>query len=65
MHRRVPGDPVTAHATVTFANKLRLLAVVGGDTTSPGLDVTGDADALPALLGVLDRPDPAFDIVTP
>ena len=36
-----------------------------GDISSPGLEITGDADALPALLGVLDRPDPAFNIVTP
>jgi alkyl sulfatase BDS1-like metallo-beta-lactamase superfamily hydrolase len=36
-----------------------------GDTTSPGVDVTGDADALPSLLSVLDPPDPNFNIVTP
>ncbi|BBY26501.1 alkyl/aryl-sulfatase [Mycolicibacterium sediminis] len=65
VHRRVPGEPVTAQATVTLATKARLLAFVAGDTTSPGVEVTGDPDALPALLGVLDRPDPAFDIVTP
>jgi alkyl sulfatase BDS1-like metallo-beta-lactamase superfamily hydrolase len=36
-----------------------------GDLTSPGLTVTGDQTALQNLLGVLDRPDPAFNIVTP
>ncbi len=65
VHRKVPADAATADATVTLANKLRLLMFAGGDTTSPGLDVTGDADALPSLLGVLDKPNPAFDIVTP
>ncbi|MDX1889614.1 alkyl/aryl-sulfatase [Mycolicibacterium sp. 050158] len=65
VYRRVPADAATATATVTLANKLRLLAFAGGDTTSPGLDVTGDAGALTALLGVLDKPNPDFAIVTP
>jgi alkyl sulfatase BDS1-like metallo-beta-lactamase superfamily hydrolase len=30
-----------------------------------GVDITGDAGALQALLAALDRPDPDFDIVTP
>lgn len=65
VYRKVPADPSTASATVTLATKVRLLMFATGDTTSPGLDVTGDADALPALLGVLDQPNPAFNIVTP
>ncbi|HEY6576454.1 MAG TPA: alkyl sulfatase C-terminal domain-containing protein, partial [Mycobacterium sp.] len=65
VHRKVSADAGTAAATVTLANKVRLLMFAGGDTTSPGLDVTGDADALPSLLGVLDKPNPAFNIVTP
>ena len=65
VHRKVPADPATATATVTFASKLRLLAFVAGDTTSPGVELTGDESALPALLGVLARPDPNFNIVTP
>jgi alkyl sulfatase BDS1-like metallo-beta-lactamase superfamily hydrolase len=65
VHRKVPADSQTAQATVTLANKLRLLAFAAGDTTSPGVEVTGDATALPALLGVIDRPDPAFNIITP
>ena len=65
VHRKVPADPATATATVTFASKLRLLAFVAGDTTSPGVELTGDESALPALLAVLDRPDPNFNIVTP
>ena len=65
VYRKVAADASTATATVTLASKLRLLAFAAGDTASPGLDVTGDAAALPSLMGVLDRPNPAFDIVTP
>ena len=32
---------------------------------SPGLEVTGDANALPSMLAVVDRPDPGFNIITP
>lgn len=59
-----PGA-VPPDATVTVATKVRLLAAAMGDFSSPGLEVSGDAAALPAFLGVLDRPDPAFNIVTP
>ncbi len=65
VHRKVPADPATATATVTLANKTRLLMFAAGDEASPGLEVDGDAGALAALIGVLDRPDPNFDIVTP
>jgi linear primary-alkylsulfatase len=65
VYRRVAADPSTATATVTVANKLRLLTFAIGDTASPGLDVAGDADAVAGLLGVLDKPNPAFNIVTP
>ncbi|MDT5191198.1 MAG: linear primary-alkylsulfatase [Mycobacterium sp.] len=65
IYRKVPADASTAAATVTLANKLRLLMFAAGDTTSPGIDIGGDADALPSLMGVLDRPDPSFNIVTP
>jgi alkyl sulfatase BDS1-like metallo-beta-lactamase superfamily hydrolase len=65
VHRKAGADPSTAHATATVADKLRLLAFVGGDTAQPGLQVTGDTSVLPSLLGVLDRPDPNFDIITP
>ena len=36
-----------------------------GDFSSPGVEVSGDQAALQQLLGVLDRPDPSFNIVTP
>ncbi len=65
VHRKAPADAATASATITLANKLRLMMFAAGDTTSPGIEVAGDADALPSLLGVLDRPDPSFNIVTP
>jgi alkyl sulfatase BDS1-like metallo-beta-lactamase superfamily hydrolase len=65
VYRKVPADATSATATVTLVNKLRLLMFAAGDATSPGVEVAGDATALPSLLGVLDRPDPAFNIVTP
>jgi alkyl sulfatase BDS1-like metallo-beta-lactamase superfamily hydrolase len=65
VYRKVAADASTATATVTLANKLRLLMFAAGDTGSPGLDVSGDAGALPSLMAVLDKPDPGFDIVTP
>jgi alkyl sulfatase BDS1-like metallo-beta-lactamase superfamily hydrolase len=65
IYRKVAADEATADATLKLANKLRLLAFAAGDTASPGLEITGDADALASLVGVLDRPDPNFNIVTP
>lgn len=65
VHRRAPADPDTADATLTLAAKARLLALVAGDTTAPGLDIDGDPTALQRLVEVLDRLDPAFDIITP
>jgi alkyl sulfatase BDS1-like metallo-beta-lactamase superfamily hydrolase len=29
------------------------------------LQTVGDADALPSIIAVIDRPDPNFNIVTP
>ncbi|MDI3313311.1 MAG: alkyl sulfatase C-terminal domain-containing protein [Mycobacterium sp.] len=65
VHRKIPADPKSVHATVKLADKVRLLAVVMGDVSSPGLDVSGDETTLPAFLNTLDRPDTAFNIVTP
>lgn len=65
VHRKVPADEATAQATVKLANKLRLLAFAVGDNDSPGLEITGDGAALASLLAAVDRPDPAFNIVTP
>jgi alkyl sulfatase BDS1-like metallo-beta-lactamase superfamily hydrolase len=65
VYRKRPADGATATATLKLANKLRLLMFAAGDHTSPGLTITGDTNALTTLMGVLDRPDPAFNIVTP
>lgn len=65
VYRKVPADSATARATVTFDSKMRLLALAAGDTASPGIDVGGDESALPSIIGVVDRPDPGFNIVTP
>ena len=63
IQRQAEADP-GATATVT-TTKARLLRVLGGDVSSPGLDVTGDAAALTTLLGVLDQGDPDFNIIVP
>jgi alkyl sulfatase BDS1-like metallo-beta-lactamase superfamily hydrolase len=65
VHRKRPGDEASADATVNLNSKLRLLAFAAGDATSPGIDITGDPKALDSLLGVLDRPNPNFNIVVP
>jgi alkyl sulfatase BDS1-like metallo-beta-lactamase superfamily hydrolase len=53
-----------AAATLTLS-KGRLVALLGGDSASEGIEVSGDGAALQSLLGVLDSGDPAFNIVTP
>lgn len=65
VHRKAAADSTTATVTVKLDSKFRLLAVAMGDFTSPGLEISGDQAALQALLGVVDRPDPNFNIVTP
>jgi alkyl sulfatase BDS1-like metallo-beta-lactamase superfamily hydrolase len=65
VYRKVAADAATAQATVKLANKMRLLALAAGDNDSPGLEIGGDAAALTSIIGVLDRPDPSFNIITP
>jgi alkyl sulfatase BDS1-like metallo-beta-lactamase superfamily hydrolase len=65
VYRKRPADAATAQATIRFANKLRLLAFAIGDADSPGLEVTGDANAMPSVLAAVDRPDPSFNIIEP
>ncbi|BBY19040.1 alkyl/aryl-sulfatase [Mycolicibacterium litorale] len=65
VHRKVAADPSSAHATIRLGDKLRLLAYAAGDSASPGVEIDGEQGALASIVGVLDRPDPAFDIVTP
>ncbi|WP_099022653.1 alkyl/aryl-sulfatase [Mycolicibacterium palauense] len=65
VYRKADADASTAHATLTLAGKARLLALAGGDQSSPGFEISGDPTTLQKLVGVLDRPNPDFDIVTP
>jgi alkyl sulfatase BDS1-like metallo-beta-lactamase superfamily hydrolase len=65
VHRKVAADSATANVTVKLDNKIRLLMVATGDFASPGLEISGDQTALQQLVGVLDKPDAAFNIVTP
>ena len=65
VYRKLPAEPATAQATITFANKMRLLAFAAGDADSPGVEVSGDANAMPSVLAVVDRPDPGFNIIEP
>ena len=65
VYRKVPAEQATAQATIKLANKVRLLMFAAGDADSPGLDVTGDANALPSIIAVVDRPNPSFNIVEP
>jgi alkyl sulfatase BDS1-like metallo-beta-lactamase superfamily hydrolase len=59
---RVAGESADVEIRLT---KNRLLALLGGDTTSEGISLSGSRAVLPALLGALDSGDPAFNIVTP
>jgi linear primary-alkylsulfatase len=65
VYRKAPAEQATAQATIKLANKLRLLTFAAGDADSPGLEVTGDANALPSIIAVVDRPNPSFNIVEP
>ncbi len=65
VYRKVAPDPASATVTVRLASKVRLLSAAFGDFTSPGLELSGDETALQSLLGVLDAPDPSFNIITP
>ena len=65
IHRKAAPDPATATVTIKLDNKIRLLSLLLGDFTSPGLDMSGDQAALQSFLGVLEEPDPSFNIVTP
>jgi alkyl sulfatase BDS1-like metallo-beta-lactamase superfamily hydrolase len=65
VYRKIAPDPASATVTVRLASKMRLLSAAFGDLTSPGLEMSGDETALQSLLGVLDAPDPSFNIITP
>lgn len=65
VYRARDAEESTATATVTVAGKMRLMTAAMGDLDSPGLEVRGDSGALRALMDVLDKPDPGFNIITP
>ena len=65
VQRRVPADSATASVTIKLDNAFRLLLLATGDFSSPGVEISGDQAALQKFLGVLDRPDPSFNIITP
>lgn len=65
VHREIASDPATATVTIKLEKKLRLLLALMGDFDSPGLEISGDQEALQSFLGMLDEPDPDFNIVTP
>lgn len=65
VYRRTAADESTAGVTLKLAATVRLLALATGDFTSPGLDIVGDTEVLQQLVGVLDKPDPSFNIITP
>ncbi|QBE48926.1 alkyl/aryl-sulfatase [Leucobacter triazinivorans] len=61
----VQRDPDPSAALRITATKERLLHLLGGDTSSDGLQLDGDAGVLTTLTGVLDPGDPEFNIVLP
>jgi alkyl sulfatase BDS1-like metallo-beta-lactamase superfamily hydrolase len=65
VQRRVPADASTASVTIKLDNAFRLLMMAMGDFSSPGVEISGEQAALQQFLGVLDRPDPSFNIITP
>ncbi|ULL10047.1 alkyl/aryl-sulfatase [Mycobacterium liflandii] len=65
VYRKASADASTANATIKLAGKLRLVTLAAGDQTSPGVEISGDPQALQSLVSVLDRPNPDFNIVTP
>lgn len=59
-----PADDGSAQATVSLS-KTRLLALLGGDRESAGIERSGDTGVLDRLMSVLQPGDPSFDIVVP
>ena len=65
VQRRVPADAATASVTIKLDNAFRLLMLAAGDFSSPGVEISGDQAVLQQFLGVIERPDPSFNIITP
>ena len=65
VHRPIPDSWAEARGRIELT-KPRLLSLVRGDVTTPGLVVAGDAvDQARLLAGVVTQGDPDFPIVTP
>lgn len=64
VYRKAAADTATAGATLTLATTGRILALAAGDVSSPGVEIGGDPQVLQQLVSVLDKPDPAFNIIT-
>ena len=56
-------NPPAADLTVTLTRPQLVDLLFTGNTD--GIELTGDATALPTLLSLTDNPDPSFPIVTP
>ncbi|MGK3991941.1 alkyl/aryl-sulfatase [Sorangium sp. So ce1024] len=63
VHVKRPADG-EAQLTIRLS-KARLIALLGGDSTSEGIDAHGDMGVLERLLSVIEEGDPRFDIVLP
>jgi alkyl sulfatase BDS1-like metallo-beta-lactamase superfamily hydrolase len=59
-----PADAASAQAAVSLT-KPRMLALLGGDRESAGIDRSGDETVLDRLMSVLQPGDPSFDIILP
>ena len=65
VHRKAARRPGDRDRYGEAGQQVSAARVAMGDFTSPGLELSGDQAALQSLLGVLDGPDPNFNIVTP
>jgi alkyl sulfatase BDS1-like metallo-beta-lactamase superfamily hydrolase len=61
----VKNSPEPSDATLTLTKARMIALLLGGDTSSPGIEAAGDPSVLATLTSVLDRGDPAFNIVVP
>ncbi len=65
VHRRVLPIPPPRTSPSSWTTRFAFSRWRWAMSAQPGLEISGDQTALQQLLGVLDKPDPAFNIVTP
>ena len=65
VYRKVPADESTARRDRQAREQAAAAGFRGRRRRLAGLEITGDANALPSIIAVLDRPDPGFNIVAP